>query len=374
MTDKIKNPRVTTNQRTIDTGLINKEETFKMLALAESTGLPVLLVGPPGVGKTKTVVEYAKAWLNRDNAMTKEDFMNKLYILETDEGTKASEVKGMPDLNTLFTQNKLEINAPISGAEVVVINEVDKASSNIRNSLLGVMNEKFLFNGKHKIPCQWRMFIATCNEIPKDEVDSPFWDRFMLKVNVGRVGAGDMMQYFAKGAKDYKNSITLNIPTKEEIHNLEIPSAKLEKFLNVAYDKCTDRTLTFVPTIAKAVSHIWGLGIDKSLIKTADIMISKEAAGQLMNDLISKEMKSLLKEIENLYSVKDPAEIDIAIARIEGLANGYVSKGKLAIEELDEVESALNEVLNNHEVKKREKDIEAILAEALDTANIPLPF
>ena len=52
--------------RNIETSLINKEEVFKMLALAESTGLPLLLVGQPGVAKTKTVLEYAKAWLNRD--------------------------------------------------------------------------------------------------------------------------------------------------------------------------------------------------------------------------------------------------------------------------------------------------------------------
>jgi len=35
--------------RTIETSLINKEEVFKMLALAEATGLPCLLVGNPGV-------------------------------------------------------------------------------------------------------------------------------------------------------------------------------------------------------------------------------------------------------------------------------------------------------------------------------------
>lgn len=35
--------------RQIETSLINKEEVFKMLALAEATGLPLLLVGEPGV-------------------------------------------------------------------------------------------------------------------------------------------------------------------------------------------------------------------------------------------------------------------------------------------------------------------------------------
>lgn len=194
--------RVTQEVRTIDTSLINKEEVFKMLALAESTGLPCLLVGAPGVAKTKTIIEYAKAWLNRDGKMSAEDFANKIYILETDEGTKSSEIKGMPDLGKLFTDNKYELNTPIADAEIVIINEVDKASSGIRNAMLGVMNEKFLFNGKHKIPCKWKLFVATCNEIPKDEIGSPFWDRFMLKMTVNRVSAGELVKYFDKGARD----------------------------------------------------------------------------------------------------------------------------------------------------------------------------
>jgi len=57
----------------------------------------------------------------------------------------------------------------LASSDIVVINEVDKASSNVRNSLLGVMNEKFLFNGKSKIPCNWQLFVATCNEIPKED-------------------------------------------------------------------------------------------------------------------------------------------------------------------------------------------------------------
>lgn len=367
MAKKSKTAITTQEVRTIDTSLINKEEVFKMLALAEATGLPVLLEGPPGVGKTKTVIDYAKAWLNRDRNMSHEDFMNKLYVLETDEGTKSSEVKGMPDLGKLFTENKLEITAPIAEAEIVIINEVDKASSNIRNSLLGVMNEKFLFNGKHKIPCKWKLFIATCNEIPKEEVGSPFWDRFMLKMKVNRIAAGDMVKYFDNGGKDYKTTLSINVPSKQEIKAVSISSSKLEKFIEVAYSKITDRTMTFVPTLAAAVSYIWDVPVDKALIKTADIMVDNTASGQLMQLLISKEVKMLLKEIDALYSVKDPAEIDLAIAKIEGMANGFASKGAINEEQMDEIESALNYVLSNHDVKKRESQIESILAEALDS-------
>lgn len=352
--------------RKIETGLMNKEEVFKMLALAEATGLPVLLEGPPGVGKTKTVVEYAKAWLNRDGKMSHEDFMSKLFVLETDEGTKTSEVKGMPDLQTLFTKNQLVLSAPIADAEIVIINEVDKASAAIRNSLLGIMNEKFLFNGKHKIPCKWKLFIATCNEIPKEEENSPFWDRFMLKMKVNRISAGDMLTYFKKGGKDFKASFSLNIPNQDEMKNVVIPESKIEKFVEVGYGELTDRTLTFAPTLASAVSYIWDLSVDKALIKTADIMIGKDAMGALSDKLYSKEVKVILQEIQTLYSIKDPAEIELAVAKIEGLANGFAAKGNLDEDQMEEIEAAMNYVLSNHEVKKRESEIEAVLAQALD--------
>ena len=51
-------------------------------------------------------------------------------------------------MQRLFVDNTYELVTPTVGADVVVINEVDKASNNIRNSLLGVMNERFLFNGR----------------------------------------------------------------------------------------------------------------------------------------------------------------------------------------------------------------------------------
>lgn len=338
--------------RNIETSLINKEEVFKMLALAESTGLPLLLVGQPGVAKTKTVLEYAKAWLNRDGKMTAQDFANKVYILETDEGTKASEVKGMPDLGKLFTENKYELSAPIAEAEIVIINEVDKASSAIRNAMLGVMNEKFLFNGKHKIPCKWKLFVATCNEIPKEEVGSPFWDRFMLKQTVNRVSAGELVKYYNKGARDYKETFKIGVPNKTEIGALEVPANKLEKYLEVGYASSSDRTLTFVPTLTKAVSYIWDISIDKALVKTAQIMISQTAGSELQNKLMSPEVKAVMSKVEMLHSYNNNEQLELAVAEIESLINTYTSRGIMDEGQVEEIELSMQYILTNHPARK----------------------
>lgn len=365
----------TAEVRTITSSLINKEEIFRMLALSEATQLPLLLVGKPGTGKTKTVIEYSKAWLQKGgNTVTNQDFMNKLYILETDEGTKSSEVKGMPDLQTLFTENKYEITAPISTADIVVINEVDKASSNIRNSLLGVMNEKFLFNGKYKMPCKWKLFVATCNEIPKDEVNSPFWDRFMLKMNVSRVSAGEMSKYYTAGAKNYSETINISVPNKAEIDSVIIPSSKLEKFLEVGYSSLSDRTLTFVPLLTKAISFIWNVSVDKALVKVASIMISNSAASDLQNKLYSPEVKNILNRIETLQSYNNEASLNQALTELEGLIAGYASQGKIDQQQVEEIESTLSYVLETHPARDTSKQMESELEDLMATQEVELPF
>jgi MoxR-like ATPase len=367
--------RTTQEVRQIETSLINKEEVFKMLALAEATGLPCLLIGQPGVAKTKTVVDYAKAWLNRDGKMTAKDFAEKIYILETDEGTKASEIKGMPDLGKLFTDNEYTLSTPIAEAEIVIINEVDKASSAIRNAMLGVMNEKFLFNGKHKIPCKWKLFVATCNEIPKEEKGSPFWDRFMLKHTVNRVSAGEMVKYYNKGGRDYREKFSIGIPNKTEINEVEIPVGKLEKYMEVGYNHSSDRTLTFVPTLSKAVSYIWDISVDKALVKTAQIMIDQTAGSELQNKLMSPEVKAVMSKVEMLHSYQTNEQLELAIAEIEGLINTYASRGIMDSGQVGEIEISMQYILQNHPARVDEVDtneLEAMMSEVESESSMPM--
>lgn len=347
------NKKTEKNVIEINTNLINKKEVFKMLALAHSTGLPILLIGSPGVGKTKIVLDYAKSWI-------KENFIDKVFILETDEGTKSSEIKGIPDMESIFKENKYKLNTPIVDSDVIIVNEIDKASSNIRNSLLGIMNERILFNGKEKLDCNWKLFIGTCNEIPKEEVNSPFWDRFILKYEVSRVSAGDISTYFSKGDKKYTEKILINIPQQEEINKIDIALPKLEKFLEVGYNELTDRTLTFVPNLTKNISLIWNISIEKSLVKLADIIINNRASNLLQEKLLSKETREILTKINNLWSFGNADSLDIHLKEIESLIKKYSSLNLIDESNIETIKGTINYVLEQHPLKKLEKEQEEL--------------
>lgn len=273
-------------ERQISTNLMKKEETFKIMALGEAVNTPILLIGPPGVAKTAAVIDYAKASLGKLGG-------NDLFLLETDEGTKSNAVKGNVDLGALTTKNEYKIKSPVTEAKVVVINEIDKASASLRNSLLGIMNEKVLFNGTSKIPCQWQNFIATCNEIPDDEVDSPFWDRFLITHEVTRLSQSDMLNYYAQGGKKFNQTHKVVLPEQADIDSINLDPKKLKKVLDVTHSDLSDRALSFLPILVKNVMIVWSMNQDRALVKTTELLVGKAVAKELAKTLVPKEVRAL---------------------------------------------------------------------------------
>lgn len=332
--------------RVIDTNLIGKSEVFKLLALAEALKLPVLLVGQPGTAKTACVISYAEGYYGNSHA----EAMKHTFILETDEGTKPAEVKGFPDMQKLLVENKFEKYAPIAEADFIVINEVDKAAGGLRNALLGVMNEKIVFNGKDKVPCRWNTFVATCNEIPKEEEGNPFWDRFVLKMEVSRMTASEMMSYFNKGDKTYHQEIKVKIPTLEEIQKIEISEKKLEIFLSKTREHCTDRTLSFVPRLAKAASIVYNCSVDKALIKIAEIVAGRTVANELAKVLHTPEMKSIMDAASLIPGITDPDQLNETIEKINTMIEKFYNNKKISADDINEVQKYLTEVTKDHPI------------------------
>jgi len=284
----------------VKTNLVEKEEIFKFLALSQASGLCALLIGVPGTAKTNIVLDFVKAQYDLTKPEEVERFNAEgFFILETDEGTKNSEVKGNVNIKKLVEENKFEIDSPITRAECIVINEVDKASSSLRNTFLGIMNEHVLFNGEKKVPCRWDAFIATCNSIPVDEINSPFWDRFILKHTVSRLNPSQLLSYHTNGGKKIVNEIEILIPDASDIESIMIPKAKLSAFIEATYQRTSDRTLSFVPDLVKYTKLIYGLTMNEALIKVC-MFITDISTAQLLANNLNKVEEKILKDITNL--------------------------------------------------------------------------
>lgn len=346
-------------QRTFETSLMGKDEVFKLLSLAEALRLGILLVGPPGTGKTKIVTDYTKGMFDlTDQDQVRHFNQEGVFMLETDEGTKSSEIKGVVNLEKLVTENKYEIDSHICDADTIIINEVDKASSSLRNSLLGIMNERILFNGKEKKRCNWSLFVATCNEIPKDEIGSPFWDRFLLKITVNRLPAGELVKYYKGGDKHFKTKIKIAVPTPEQIEKVVVPTDKLERFINVAYKDCSDRTLSFVPVMARAISLIYNTSVDKALIKACELLVNKSTAEKLSKELLSPEKRAVMDKVDLIQGMTNESQIEKTMEDIEKMVGNYAQQGKFSQSDLNELKQLVEAAMANHPYYKIEIETE----------------
>ena len=323
-------------QRTITTNLMKKLETFRVMALGEAMNTPILLIGVPGVAKTAAVIDFAKASLNG----TLGD--NDLFLLETDEGTRSNAIKGNIDLEELTLNQKYKVNSPITSSKVVVINEIDKASASLRNSLLGVMNERILFNGNEKVPCVWTNFIATCNSIPDDEKDSPFWDRFLVTFHVNRLNQSDILKYYDNGGKSFSQTHNITIPEPSDLNNITLDPAKLKKTIDVIYSDLSDRSLSFLPNLIKNVMVVWNMSEQRGIVKTVELLVGKEKAAAVSKVLVPKEFRELLDTIDVLGQSVNNEEYNKQYDKIEGLFNSLRGTGKLTDEDMVDIKNSIN--------------------------------
>jgi hypothetical protein len=334
----------------ITTGTIGKEELFKMMTVAELTGLCLLLVGPPGTAKTKTVLEYAKAVAKKNNASLKDE----VFILETDEQTRSSEVKGRFDLEEMMKNSTFKLDSPIAKAKYIVINEIDKASSTVRNSLLGIMNEKIVFNGKEKLKCNWDLFVATCNEIPTDELGSPFWDRFLLKIPVKNLSLTQLKKYFSEGGKEFSKTLKINKPTKEEIASIPFPlDMFMEVVNNLDRNIVSDRTITFLPDLIKTIALVYDINIRQAFIKAIEYVVDLSTANKISNIVIPAVLQSYYKDIESLSAITDSVSLlQSTINNILKNLTTDLESGTISKSDFDEISNILNLQVENLDLDK----------------------
>jgi MoxR-like ATPase len=154
------------------------------------SGEPAILVGPPGTAKTAMVEALAKLVNAR-----------YFYYLLT-RFTEPDELLGPLDIRALREGVYARVTAGrLPEAEIAFLDEVFKASSAIRNTLLDIiLYKRFLNNGTYvKLPLL-TLYTAS-NEVSTDAEDQAFYDRLTIRCFVKYIEPTLWEELLVKGVR-----------------------------------------------------------------------------------------------------------------------------------------------------------------------------
>ena len=171
-----------TVRRELGESLIERSEEIDLLLTALIAGEHLLLVGPPGCGKS-LLIDSLMRWTHGSKFSC---LLNRFTMPEELFGPYSlSELKN--DRFVRITTNRLP------EAKFVFLDEIFKSSSSILNTLLKVLNERFFDKGDGvalRVPLE--LCLAASNEWPegdsKKELGALF-DRFLLRKTVNPISS-----------------------------------------------------------------------------------------------------------------------------------------------------------------------------------------
>jgi MoxR-like ATPase len=180
MFKKLNNMEIILNQR-----FAGMERTVRALVLAVTSGEPMLLIGPPGTGKSRLIRSFCGLTGLVDEDDPTRDHEHYFEYLLT-PFTEPGELFGFYDIHSAMEEKELKRmdKGMMQHARVVYLDEVFNGSSAILNSLLAFLNERIFHDRNERQVVAMECLFAATNHIPQSPELKAVFDRFLLRCHI----------------------------------------------------------------------------------------------------------------------------------------------------------------------------------------------